>query len=106
MVRYKCNGVQRLWKLKLSDLGNYVTHNVTWYSTSAMASNVCTVLETQASTEWNRNILEVKGTAPTRFKEIRAKTTVIALASFDVGRLRKISIEKDEQIQCLAVFWQ
>ena len=55
--------------------------------------NVCTVLETQASTESNRhgrNILVVKGTAHTRLKEIRAKATVIALASFDVGRLRKI----------------
>ena len=69
-------------------------HNVTWYSTSAMASNVCTVLEAQASTESNhygRNILVVKGTAHARLKEIRVKATMIALASFDVGRLRKIS---------------
>ena len=58
VVQYKCNGVQRL--------------------------------ETPASTESNRhgtNILVVKGTAHTRLKEIRAKATVIALASFDVGRL-------------------
>ena len=33
-------------------LRNYVTHNVTWYSTSAKASNVCTVLETPASMHW------------------------------------------------------
>ena len=59
---YKCNGVQRL--------------------------------ETQASTESNRqgmNILVVKGTVHTRLKEIHAKATVIALASFDVVRLKKIS---------------
>ena len=37
------------------------------------------------------NILVVKGTAHTRLKEICAKATVIALASFDVGRLKKIS---------------
>ena len=78
------------------DLGNYVTHKVTWYSTSAMASNVCTMLETQVSTELNRygrKILVVKGTVHTRLrlKEIRAKVTVIDLASFDVGRLKKIS---------------
>ena len=56
--------------------------------TSAVASNVCTVLETQASNESNRhsgNILVVKGTAHTRLKEIHAKAMVIALASFDVG---------------------
>ena len=69
-------------------------HKVTWYSTNAMASNFSTVLETQASTKSNRhgrNILVVKGTVHTRLKGIRAKATVIALASFDVGRLRKIS---------------
>ena len=82
----------------LQDLGNYVTHNVTWYSTSAMASNACTVLETQASTKSNchgTKILIVKGTAHARLKEIRAKVTVIALASFDVGRLIKSLKEKE-----------
>ena len=61
------------------------------HGTSAMASNVCTVLKTQASTESNHqgtSTLVVKGTAHTRLKEIRAKATVIALASFDVGRLK------------------
>ena len=56
-----------------------------------MASNVCTVLEAQASTESNRhgtNILIVKGTAHARLKEIHAKAMVIALA-FDVGHLKK-----------------
>ena len=68
-------------------------HNVAWYSTSAMASNVCTVLETQASTESNcgTNILVTKGTAHTRLKEICAKATMIALANFYVGCLKKIS---------------
>ena len=50
-------------------------------------------------TESNRhgtNILVVKGTAHTRLKEIRAKATVIALASFDVGRLKK-SLEEENQ---------
>ena len=64
---------------RAQDLENYVTHNVMWYSTSEMASNV---LETQASTESNRhgtNIVVVKGTAHARLKEIRAKATVIAL---------------------------
>ena len=78
---------------RTQDLGNYVTQNVMWYSTSAMASNVCTVLETQASTELNHhgmNILVVKGTVHARLKEIRAKATLIALANFAVGRLRKI----------------
>ena len=68
-------------------------HKVMWYSTSAMASNVCTMLETQGSTELNRHgrkILVVKGTVYTRLrlKEIRAKVTVIDLASFNVGRLK------------------
>ena len=56
-------------------------------------------LETQASTESNRHgtyILVVKGTAHARLKEIRAKATVIALANFDVGHLKKE--KKDEQI--------
>ena len=69
-------------------------HHVTWYGTSAMASIDLTVLETQASTKSNRhgmNILVVKGTAHTRLKEICAKAMVIAVANFDVGRLRKIS---------------
>ena len=59
-----------------------------------MASNVCTVLKTQASTESNHqgmNILVAKGTAHTRLKEICAKAMVIAFASFDVGHLKKIS---------------
>ena len=73
------------------------------HGSSAMASNVCTVLETQASTESNcqsTNILVVKGTAHTRLKEIRAKATVIALAKFDVGCLKPLrryhSIEKHQ----------
>ena len=55
----------------VQDLGNYITHNVTWYSTSAMASIDLTVLETQASTESNRhgtNIPVVEGTAHSRLK--------------------------------------
>ena len=65
-----------------------------------MASNICTVLETEASTELNRhgtNILIVKGTAHARLKEMRAKAMVIALASFDVGCLIK-GEEDEEQI--------
>ena len=59
------------------------------------------VLETPASssTESNgngMNILVVKGTAHTRLKEIRTKATVIALASFDVGRLKK-SLKEDKE---------
>ena len=64
--------------------------------TGAMASNVCTVLKTQASTESNRhgtNVLIVKGTAHTRLKEIHAKATVIALASFDVPSLHRESTD-------------
>ena len=52
------------------------------------------LLETQASTKSNghsMNILVVKGSVHARLKEIRAKATMIALANFDVGRLRKIS---------------
>ena len=75
------------------------------------------MLETQGSTELNRHgrkILVVKGTVHTRLrlKEIRAKVTVIDLASFDIGRLKNLLKEKkkkkkeDEQIQGLAVFWQ
>ena len=69
-----------------------------------MASNVCTVLETQASTESNhhgRNILVRKGTAHKTLKEIHVKAMVITLASFDVGRLKKSLKEekkKDEEI--------
>ena len=51
-------------------------------------------LETQASTKSNRhgtNILVVRRSAHARLKEIRAKAMVIALANFDIGRLRKIS---------------
>ena len=76
------------------------THNVTWYSTSAMASNVGTVLETPASTELNHNgmnILVVKGIAHTRWKEICAKATVIALASFDIHHLKKSLKEEEEE---------
>ena len=59
-----------------------------------MASNVYTVLKTQASTESNHqgmNILVVKDIVHTRLKEIRAKAMVIAFASFDIGYLKKIS---------------
>ena len=59
---------------------DYVTHNVTWYSTTVLASHGHQV---ESST------LVVKGTAHAGLKEIRAKATVIALANFDVGRLRK-----------------
>ena len=46
-------------------------------------------MKTTASTELNRhgtNILIVKDTTHTRLKEIHAKATVIALASFDIYR--------------------
>ena len=59
----------------------------------------CTVLETPASSESNckgMNILVVKGTAHTTLKEIRTKATVIALASFDVGCLKK-SLKEEER---------
>ena len=59
--------------MHVQDLGNYITHNVTWYSTSAMGS------KNQASTESNnhgRNILVVKGTAHTKLKEIHVKARV------------------------------
>ena len=82
------------------DLGNYITHNVTWYSTSAMVSNVCTVLEIPASTESNchgTNILVVNDTVHTRLKEIHAKAMVISLANFDVGRLKKEDEEEKER---------
>jgi len=76
-------------------------------------------VETPNSTESNCH--GTKGNAHTRFNEIRAKATVIALASFYVGHLRKISLslsllkkkkkqrrrkKKDERFQGLAVFWQ
>ena len=73
-----------------------------------MVSHLCTVLEIPASTESNRhgtNILAVKGTAHKRLKEICVKATVIASASFDIGRLKKNLLQKkkkkkkDEQIQ-------
>jgi len=77
----------------VQNLGNYVTHNVIhnvmWYS--ATASNVCTVLKTPASTESNHhstNVFVVKDTVHTRLEEIRAKATVIALATFDIGHLK------------------
>ena len=60
VVQYKCNGVQRLYSVE-----NASFHRV----------------ENRHGT----NILVVKCTAHTRLKEIRAKATVIALASFDVG---------------------
>ena len=65
-----------------------------------MASNVCTVLETQASTKLNHqgmNILVVKGTAHTKLKEIHAKAMVIALASFDVCCFKKSLKEEEEE---------
>ena len=65
-----------------------------------MASNVCTVLENQASTKLNHqgtNILVVKGTAHTKLKEIHAKAKVIALASFDVCCLKKSLKEEEEE---------
>ena len=64
-----------------------------------MVSNVCRVLETQASTESNRhgrNTLVGKGTAHITLKEIHAKAMVITLASFDIGRLKK-SLEEEER---------
>ena len=64
MVQYKCNGVQHLYSV-----GNSSFHQVK---------------------SPGRSILVVKGTAHTRLREILAKATVIALASFDVGR----SVEK------------
>ena len=68
-----------------------------WYKCNGV--HVCTVLETQTSTESNRqgtNTLVVKGTSHTRLKEIHAKSTVIALASFDVGHLKK-SLRGEEE---------
>ena len=50
-----------------------------------------------ASTESNRqgtNILVLKGTAHTGMKVIRTKVTVITLASFGVGQLKK-SLKKN-----------
>ena len=52
-----------------------------------------------ASTKSNcngTNILVVKGTTHTRLKEIHAKARVIALASFDIGRLKK-SLKEDKE---------
>ena len=66
---YKCNGIQHLYSVA------------------------------QAFTELNHqdtNILVVKGTAHTGLKEIHAKAMVIALASFDVGRL-KTSLKGEEE---------
>ena len=57
------------------------------------------VLETQASTGSNRhgtNILVVKGTTRTRLKEIHAKVTVIALASFNIGCLKSLKEEEEK----------
>ena len=84
-------------RARAQDLGNYITHNVTWYSTTV--ANICTVLETPAFTKLNRNgtnILVVKGTEHTRLKEIHVKATAIVLASFDVGHLKK-SLKEDEE---------
>ena len=60
------------------------------------------MLETQGCTELNchgRKILVVKGTVHTRLrlKEICAKVTVIDLASFDVGHLKKTLKGEEEE---------
>ena len=55
--------------------GGITSHTMLHDTVQVMASNICTVLETPASTESNRhstNILVVKGTAHTRLKEIHA----------------------------------
>ena len=65
--------------------------------------SVCAV---RASTESNRhstNIRVVNDTAHARLKEIRAKATVIALATFDVGCLKKIFKEDEQFSRFLAV---
>ena len=43
-----------------------------------------------------KNILVVKSTADARLKEIHAKATVITIASFDIGRLKK-SLKEEER---------
>ena len=60
----------------------------------------CWKLKLPKSNHHGTNILVVKGTVHTRLKEIRAIATVITLASFDVGRLKKSlkGEEKDEEI--------
>ena len=68
-------------------------------TTLKMGANICTGLETSASTESNRqgtNILIVKGTAHTGMKDIRTKATVITLASFGVDQFKKSLKKKDE----------
>lgn len=53
-----------------------------------MTANICMALETSASTESNRqdmNIPVVKGTAHTGLKKTRAKIMIITFAGFDVG---------------------
>ena len=63
-----------------------------------MASIDVTVLETQASNRHGTNIQVVKDTARARLKEIRAKATVIAVANFDVGRLRKLNLRRKSKV--------
>jgi len=77
----------------VQDLGNYIMHNATcmiqvqWHPTFVQ----CWKLKLLESNHHGTNILVVKGTAHTRLKEICAIAMVIALANFDVGRLKKIS---------------
>ena len=88
-------------------------HNVTCCNTGKwLLKFVCMVLETSASTELNRqgmNILVVKGTAQTGMKDIRTKATVITLARLGIGQLKeslKKNWKKDEHFDGLAIFWQ
>ena len=55
-------------------------------------------METPNSTESNRH--GTKGTAHTRFNEICAKATVIALASFELGHLKKKTKKKHSVEKC------
>ena len=63
-----------------------------------------TVFCSESSRE-STNILVVKGTTHTGMKDVRTRATVITLASFGVGYLKK-SLKKDEQFNGLAVLWQ
>ena len=56
-----------------------------------MVQYKCQRLYSVGNSRHGTNILVVKGTAHTRLEEIRTKVAVIALASFDVGRLKEIS---------------
>ena len=94
-------------------LRHCVMHNVTCCNTGKwLLKFVCMVLETSASTELNRqgmNILVVKGTAQTGMKDIRTKATVITLARLGIGQLKeslKKNWKKDEHFDGLAIFWQ